>query len=123
MVPLYRRPTWTVAVTASTIARAWSNLALSPLATVTLPVSSTSITEPVCSWIDRIVLPPGPISAPILSVSIFKLTNRGAVSAMSAFGLEIVCNMILRISIRASRLCVSVAPMISISIPLIFRSN
>ena len=43
-------------------------------------------TAPVASWMPRIVLPPGPISRPIFSGSIFVRSSRGAYCEISSFG-------------------------------------
>ena len=70
--PSYTRPTCTDAVIASTLFNAFCAPSASLLAIVTVPSSSTSITAPVDSWIARIILPPGPMSAPIFSGSILR---------------------------------------------------
>ena len=71
----------------------------------------------------RIVLPPGPISAPILSGGMCVRSRRGAHVEISAFGRAMAVSILRRISIRASRLWASVASMISSLMPLIFRSS
>src|SRR5207245_2084490 len=45
---------------------------------VTMPLSSTLISAPVCSWMPRMVLPLGPIRSPILSGRIWMVMMRGA---------------------------------------------
>ena len=92
-------------------------------ATVTVPSSSTSIKAPVASWIERIILPPGPISRPIFSGSMCVRSSRGAQAEISGRGREMVVSIFRRISIRASRAWASVAAMISSLMPLIFRSS
>src|SRR5206468_12095271 len=46
--------------------------------TVTRPSSSMSILVPVCSWIPRTTLPPGPMISRIFSWRILIVTKRGA---------------------------------------------
>jgi len=52
--------------------------ALSGENTVTRPSSSTSIFVPVCSWMPRMILPPGPMISRIFSGRILIVTKRGA---------------------------------------------
>ena len=78
---------------------------------------------PVVSWICRMVLPPGPISKPILSASILVLIRRGAYSEISSLGRDMVFSIARRISIRASFACTNAARMMSSEIPVIFRSS
>ena len=70
-LPVKISPTFASRVSASTML---DRRARSPLRrrreTNTVPSSSTSIFVPVSSWMPRMFLPPGPISAPIFSVSI-----------------------------------------------------
>ena len=51
--------------------------------TETVPSSWMSILVPVSSWIDRIILPPGPMTAPIFSGLILTRSTRGANSESS----------------------------------------
>ena len=103
------RPISTVAVRASIRCRASSAPSMPLLATVTVPSSSTSIEAPVASWIERIILPPGPISRPIFSGSMCVRSSRGAQAEISVRGREMAVSIFRRISMRASRACVSVA--------------
>src|SRR5207245_1297742 len=75
--PSYTLPTSGVWIIAATMSRARSPP--SPTAEmVTMPLSSTLISAPVCSWMLRIVLPLGPIRSPILSTVIWIVMIRGA---------------------------------------------
>ena len=53
---------------------------------LTVPSSSTSIEAPVSSWIERIILPPGPINRPIFSGSMCVRSSRGAHCEISGRG-------------------------------------
>ena len=77
-------------------------------ATVTVPSSSTSITAPVESWMERIILPPGPISRPIFSGSMRVRRGAGPGAEISGRGRLMSVSMVRRISIRASRAWMSV---------------
>ena len=66
-------PDLSVAVRSRIISNALFAEASSFEATLTLPVSSTSIFTPVCSMMLRIILPPGPITSRILSTGICKV--------------------------------------------------
>ena len=65
--PVYRSPTSTSFVSPSIMRMACSAAAASDAPMVTTPSFSTSTDAPVVSTMLRIVLPPGPMSAPILS--------------------------------------------------------
>src|SRR5271169_4976214 len=53
-------------------------------ATLTRPVSSTSILAPVCSMMPRMVAPPLPIRSRILSVGIITVSMRRILRALGA---------------------------------------
>ncbi|MEY4006150.1 MAG: hypothetical protein RLZZ221_2246 [Verrucomicrobiota bacterium] len=91
----------------------------------TLPESSSamSICAPVVSVMRRMVLPPGPMSRPIFSGSIWIVWMRGAYLLRSARGAGSEASMTLRISMRASRACMMAVLAISKGRPLIFRSS
>ena len=93
----------TSAVRASTASRARSAAAASTLEIVTVPSSSISIRAPVSASRPLIVLPPGPITLPILSGLIFTWMSRGACLLISARGAWIVSSIVRRISRRTSR--------------------
>ena len=58
-------------------------------AMVTLPSFSISISAPVSSWIERMVLPPGPMTSRILSGGTMMVMRRGACWEMSPRGASI----------------------------------
>ncbi len=63
---------------------------LAPMVTVpTVPSSSTFTSAPVSCWMALMTLPFGPMTSPILSIGISKLTIFGAFSPTSARGAEI----------------------------------
>jgi hypothetical protein len=59
----------------------------------TVPLSLMSICAPVCSWIARIVLPPGPMMSRTLSGLICIVTMRGAKIETSSRGALIAASM------------------------------
>ena len=66
----------------------------------------------------RIILPPGPMIAPIFSGSILIMMMRGAWSDSSARGLSITANILFRIESRASCACISASRRTSCRTPL-----
>ncbi len=82
-------------------------LALSPsvVAMKTEPSSSMSILAPVSSWMLRMILPPGPMMAPILSTGIWTTVMRGACGLSSGRGAEITSSILSRMDRRATRAC------------------
>ncbi len=68
----------------------------------TMPSSSTLTSAPVSVVMALMTLPLGPITSPILSIGISKLTIFGAVSPTSSRGAEMVSCMTSRICVRAS---------------------
>src|SRR3972149_1415672 len=58
--------------------RAWRALSPSVAAMKTEPSSSMSMRTPVSSWIARITLPPGPMTAPLFSGSLLCTVLAGA---------------------------------------------
>ena len=75
-------------------------------AILTVPSSWMSILVPVRSVISRIVLPPPPITAPILSVGIWIVVTRGTVSRISGRGMPSALAISPRMCLRPSRACV-----------------
>ena len=71
----------------------------------------------------RMFLPPGPISAPILSGGMWVRSSRGANIEISFLGRGMAVSIFRKISIRASRDWASVALMMSKLMPAIFRSS
>ena len=69
---------------------------------VTTPSFSTSTDAPVVSTMLRIVLPPGPMSAPILSTGMLTRVMRGALGFSSVLGSASVPSMWLRMKARPS---------------------
>ena len=67
-----------VAVSSWIMPMALAAAASSADATLTWPLSSTSIFTPVFSMMLRIILPPGPMTSRILSTGILIVTMRGA---------------------------------------------
>ena len=95
-----------------------------PMDTVpTMPSSSTEMSAPVSCWIWLMTLPLGPMTSPILSMGISKLTIFGAVSLTSVRGLEMVAFMTFRIAKRASLACCRAAANTSAGMPSILVSS
>ena len=73
--------------------------------TPTRPSSSTLMSAPVSSWMALITLPLGPITSPIFSTGISKLTILGAVSRTSGRGSAMAAAITSRMARRAVRAC------------------
>ena len=76
-----------------------------------------SICAPVVSVMRRMVLPPGPMSRPIFSGSIWIVWMRGAYWLRSLRGAGSEASMTLRISMRDSRACMMAVLAISNTVP------
>ena len=74
------------------------------------------ICAPVSSWIELIIAPLGPMTAPILSTGILTTVTRGANGLISS-GPSMASAMTSRMCRRASRACVSAAPSTSDGMP------
>ena len=84
--------------------------------TVTCPlpsVSSIVIVAPVSSCICWIILPPGPMIAPMNSFGISKASIRGTCGLSSARGSDIVSSMQFRICSRPAFACINACSRIS----------
>ena len=68
----------------------------------TVPSSSTLMSAPVSAWMVLIILPFGPMTSPIFSIGISKLTIFGAFSPTSSRGSAIASAIAARILSRAS---------------------
>ena len=76
---------------------------LDPMVTVpTTPSSSTLMSAPVSCCMALMTLPLGPMTSPILSIGISKLTILGAVSATSSRGAPMAPAMTSSTFMRAS---------------------
>ena len=91
-------------------------------ATETFPSSSTSIVAPVSWIIFFITLPPGPIKAPIFSLSIIIVVILGAYSDNSFLGAFIVSIILFRINSLAGFACFTIRLIRSMLMPSILRS-
>jgi len=94
--------------------------------TVTVPTTPSSVTDtsaPVSCVIVLMTLPFGPMTSPILSIGISKLTIFGAVSRSSALGTAIAPAMTSRICSRASFAWRSACASTSAGRPSIFVSS
>ena len=89
---------------------------------MTLPSSSMSILAPVCSWMPRITLPPGPMISRIFSGRILMVTKRGAYGLSSARGFSSASRILPSTISRASRACASACRMMSMDTPAILMS-
>src|SRR5207245_503558 len=119
--PSYTLPTSGVWIIAATMSRARSPP--SPTAEmVTMPLSSTLISAPVCSWMLRIVLPLGPIRSLILSTGIWIVMIRGAYLESDERGSGIALSMTSRMCSRAFLALSSASAMIPKSSPSILMS-
>ena len=99
---------------------------LSTLPMVTVPImpsSSTEMSAPVSAWMALMTLPFGPMTSPILSIGISKLTTFGAVSPTSARGSAMAFCMTSRIARRASLACCSAWARTSAGRPSILVSS
>ena len=88
----------------------------------TEPSSSMLISAPLSATILRMFFPPGPISAPIMSVGIFRVVRRGAYGDSSVRGVEIASAILPRMCMRPSRACSRALRMMSSEIPRILMS-
>ena len=89
----------------------------------TMPSSSTVMSAPVSCWMALMTLPLGPMTSPILSIGISKLTIFGAVAPTSARGSAMAAFMTSRIVRRASLACCSAAASTSAGRPSILVSS
>ncbi len=99
------RPLTADSVSASICSCAIFALSLSEEAIKTEPSSPTSIFVPVSSWRLRIVLPPGPIMAPIFSTGMFTTVILGTYGLSSGLGSGITSSILSKMKKRASRAC------------------
>ncbi len=81
-----------------------------------MPSSSIVICAPVSSWIELIIAPLGPMTAPILSTGILTTVTRGANGLISS-GPSMASAMTSRMCRRASRACLSAAASTSDGMP------
>ena len=86
------------------------------------PLSSIVITVSVSFCICWIILPPGPITAPMKSFGISIITSFGACGFTSAFGLSIVFSISPKICILPSLACIRAFSIISMVSPWILIS-
>jgi len=96
--------------------------ASSALAMETLPESSTSILQPVSSMIERIVLPPEPITSRMRSFGIWIVKMRGAKREMFGRGDSRAEAIFSRMWRRPTRACSSAFSRMSRRRPLILMS-
>ena len=89
----------------------------------TVPSSSISSVAPVSSSISRIIFPLGPMISPILSLGIETASIRGAVSASSGRGSEMILFISPRMCRRASRACANAPTRTSAGRPSILVSS
>ena len=127
-LPVYTSPTLAVGglMISSIRRRASATLRPSgePMVTVpTTPSSSTLMSAPVSCWMVLITLPLGPMTSPILSSGIVKLTIFGAVSRTSGRGSAMASCITSRIAMRASRAWSSAAASTSAGMPSILVSS
>ena len=88
----------------------------------TVPSSSSSMFVPVWLWIERIILPPGPMTSRILSGWILIVSMRGAQNDSSGRGALMTSCIAFRMKRRASRACANASRMIASEMPLILMS-
>ena len=115
-VPSYTSPISGTATMALILPRAASMASLLGAETCTLPtpsVSSMVIVAPVSSCICWIILPPGPITAPMNSLGISNWMIRGTCGFISARGSAIVSVNRLRMCSRPALACISAFSRIS----------
>ena len=89
---------------------------------MTVPSSSMSTLAPDWSWIERIILPPGPMTAPIFSGSILMRIMRGAYWLSSGLASVIASAILPRMCIRAALACSRACAMTGKVIPVDFKS-
>src|SRR6266576_513794 len=125
-VVLFTTPSYTLPTSGTWTMPAMMSRARSPPSPtaemVTSPLSSTLISAPVCSWIDRMVLPLGPMMSPILSVGIWIVMMRGAYLDSCERGSGIARSMMSRMWTRACLARSSASAMILKSSPSILMS-
>src|SRR6058998_2488756 len=125
-VVLFTTPSYTLPTSGTWTMPAMMSRARSPPSPtaemVTSPLSSTLISAPVCSWIDRMVFPLGPMMSPILSVGIWIVMMRGAYLDSCERGCGIARSMISRMCTRACFARSSASAMILKSSPSILMS-
>ena len=73
--------------------------------TVTTPSAATSMVAPVASMMPRIVLPPGPMTEPILSTGMLTRVIRGALGLSSSLGAAMAESIWSRMKARPSFAC------------------
>ena len=104
------------------LAIAASALSWFTAAIVIVPSSSMLISAPVSLTIERIISPPGPITAPIISTGMVIVVSFGAYGDRSAFGADMCWFMMPRMCKRPSRACASAVRMMSTDRPSILMS-
>src|SRR2546429_334356 len=125
-VVLFTTPSYTLPTSGTWTMPAMMSRARSPPSPtaemVTSPLSSTLISAPVCSWIDRMVFPLGPMMSPILSVGIWIVMMRGAYLDSCERGCGMARSMMSRMWTRACLARSSASAMILKSSPSILMS-
>src|SRR5213078_1334477 len=125
-VVLFTTPSYTLPTSGTWTMPAMMSRARSPPSPtaemVTSPLSSTLISAPVCSWMERIVFPFGPMMSPIFSVGIWIVMMRGAYLDSCERGAGMARSMMSRMCTRACLARSSASAMILKSSPSILIS-